>query len=147
MMRVVIRSLAAALSIALVLSVAYYPMTAIAQGKSDKKQQEKGKEAGKEEKATPKKDETAPRDIMGGKRLGLKSSRQEKDSATMGFNGLDPQGKVEKSMLSASVTNANLVDAKSLVAFAPVQKELDAFVQQGNLKPATMSSTTKDKKK
>ncbi len=147
MKMVLIRSLAAVLAGALVLGVAYHPMTATAQGKSDKKQQEKGKEAGKDEKAAPKKDAAAPRDIMGGKSLGLKSSRQEKDSATMGFNGLDPQGKVEKSMLSASVTNANLVDAKSLIAFVPVQKELDAFVQQGALKPATMSSTTKDKKK
>jgi hypothetical protein len=147
MRMVVIRSLAAALATVLLWGVAYHPLTAIAQGKSDKKQPEKGKEASKDEKAAPKKEET-PRDIMGGKSLGLKSSRQEKDSATMGFNGLDPQGKVEKSMLSASVTNANLVDAKSLVAFVPVQKELDAFVQQGNLKPATMSSTTtKEKKK
>jgi hypothetical protein len=129
-----------------------FDFRALAQGKSGGKkaqpQQSDDKDKGKADET--KKDDEKPRDIMGNKSLGLKSSRQSSDSATMGFNGLDPQGKVEKSMLAAYVTNADIVDAKSLVAYNPVPKELDTFVQQGQLKPAPSPAAptdAKDKKK
>jgi hypothetical protein len=126
-----------------------------AQGKSgDKKEKPQPSDDKNKAKTddTAKKDDNAPKNIMGGKSLGLKSSRQEKDSATMGFNGLDPQGKVEKSMLKAYATRYDIVDAKSLVAYNPVPKELDQFVQQGQLKPAppptaAAADNTSDKKK
>jgi hypothetical protein len=123
----------------------YLPQTVIAQDKDEKKQQDKSKEQKKD--GAKKEKEDAPKPLFGGS-LGLKSSRQSKDSSTMGFNGLDPQGKVEKSMLAAAATNADLVNAKSLVAFAPIQKELDTFTQQGALKPAPLATApvTKDKK-
>jgi hypothetical protein len=126
----------------------YAPHAAFAQGKDDKKQQDKSKEQKKSDAKKVKEKEDAPKPLFGGS-LGLKSSRQSKDSSTMGFNGLDPQGKVEKSMLATAATNADLVNAKSLIAFAPIQKELDVFTQQGGLKPATLPSpavTTKEKK-
>jgi hypothetical protein len=64
----------------------------------------------------------------------------------MGFNGLDPQGKVEKSMLAAYANNYDIVDAKSLVAYNPVSKELEEFVQKGQLKPAPPPSAPADNK-
>jgi hypothetical protein len=128
----------------------------LAQGKSGSKkaqpQQSDDKDKAKTDDANAKKDDDQqPKNIMGGKSLGLKSSRQERDSATMGFNGLDPQGKVEKSMLAAYANTYDIVDAKSLVAYNPVPKELDEFVQKGQLKPpappATPANTRDEKKK
>jgi hypothetical protein len=124
----------------------------LAQGKGKKTQPQQSDDKGKAKSDdTAKKEDEQPRNIMGGKSLGLKSSRQEKDSATMGFNGLDPQGKVEKAMLSAYATSYDIVDAKSLVAYKPVPKELAEFVQQGQLKnappPAAAADNKSDKKK
>jgi hypothetical protein len=128
----------------------------LAQGKSGGKkaqpQQSEDKDKAKTDDSNTKKDDDQqPKNIMGGKSLGLKSSRQEKDSNTMGFNGLDPQGKVEKSMLAAYANNYDIVDAKSLIAYNPVPKELDEFVQKGQLKPppppSAPADTKQDKKK
>jgi hypothetical protein len=132
---------------ALLASPLISPPVVGAQGNSGgKKATDKGKDSKKDEKDSGKTEAEAQPNLMGGKSLRLKSSRQEKDSATMGFNGLDPQGKVEKSMLASAATVVDLVNAKSLVAFAPVQKELDAFVQDGNLKTAAPKPADQKKK-
>jgi len=128
----------------------------LAQGKSGGKkaqpqQQSEDKDKAKPDDTTKKDDDQQPKNIMGGKSLGLKSSRQDKDSATMGFNGLDDKGHVTQAMLNAYANNYDVVDAKSLVAYNPVPKELDEFVQKGQLKaappPQSPVNAKEDKKK
>jgi ribosomal protein L12E/L44/L45/RPP1/RPP2 len=137
----------------LALMLSQLDFRALAQGKSASKkaQPQQSDDKDKSKSADAKKDEEKPRDIMGGKSIGLKSSRQEKDSATMGFNGLDDKGQVTQAMLKAYATTYDVVEAKSLVAYNPVPKELDEFVQKGQLKSAPARSApadaSQDKKK
>jgi hypothetical protein len=128
----------------------------LAQGKSGGKktqpQQSDDKDKAKTDATNTKKDDDQqPKNIMGNKSLGLKSSRQANDSSTMAFNGLDDKGQVTQAMLKAYATTYDVVEAKSLVAYNPVPKELDEFVQKGQLKSAPARSApadaSQDKKK
>ena len=89
-----------------------------------------------------KKDKAAP--LFGGS-LNVKSSRQTKDSATLGFNGVDDNGQVQKSFLSAAA-NGSDTSAVQKLANAPVNNtELEEFIQQGGLNtnsPAKKSSNS-----
>jgi hypothetical protein len=111
---------------------------------SDKdKSKDKDKDKAKSESG---KDEDAPKPLFQGS-LGIKSSRQGKDSAALGFNGLDPEGKIEKAALDAPVTKIDAVNAASLVAFNPTADELKQFMSEGNLKAGAGPTATTDKKK
>ena len=78
----------------------------------------------------PKKEEPAP--LFGGK-LGTRSSQKNKESATLGFNGIDPSGKVDAQMLATSATADHEAKVKNLATMAPSPAELDAFVKEGGL--------------
>jgi hypothetical protein len=52
------------------------------------------------------------------KQLGYKSSKTTKESTTLGFNGIDPSGKVDQKMLSEN---------------RPTAAELKSFLQEGGL--------------
>jgi hypothetical protein len=78
----------------------------------------------------PKKDEPAP--LFGGK-LGTRSSQKNKESATLGFNGIDPSGKVDQQMLAASATSEHEAKVKKMTDLAPTPADLDAFVKEGGL--------------
>jgi hypothetical protein len=77
-----------------------------------------------------KKDEPAP--LFGGK-LGTRSSQKTKESATLGFNGIDPSGKVDQQMLSTSATSEHEAKVEKLAESAPKPAELDAFIKEGGL--------------
>lgn len=114
-------------------------------GKKDDKQSEKDKSKEKDKaKSESSKDEDAPKPLFQGN-LGIKSSRQGKDSAALGFNGLDPEGKIEKAALDAPVTKIDAVNAAALVAYNPTADELKQFMSEGNLKAG--SGPTEEKKK
>ena len=78
----------------------------------------------------PKKEEPAP--LFGGK-LGIRSSKSTKESATLGFNGIDPSGKVDKKMLSTTPTSADQAKVKKLSDQRPGTAELAAFLKEGGL--------------
>ena len=89
--------------------------------------------AGKDAKSTePTKNGDKPAPLFGGS-LNVKSSRQTKDTATLGFNGVDDNGQVQKSFLTATPngTDASAVQKMTSVVVNPA--ELDDFIQQGGL--------------
>ena len=115
------------------------------------KQQKKDKAASSDNSAgkNAKSDDAAkngdkPAPLFGGS-LNVKSSRQTKDSATLGFNGVDDNGQVQKSFLSAAA-NGSDTSAVQKLANAPVNNtELEEFIQQGGLNtnsPAKKSSNS-----
>jgi len=69
----------------------------------------------------------------------LKSSRQTKDSATLGFNGVNPDGTVQKAMLSAAVTPAAAIDAQKVAQINVTPADLVQFLQDGGLNPDAAS--------
>ncbi len=76
--------------------------------------------------------DNAPKPLFGGQ-MNLKSSRQSKDTATLGFNGLDPNGQVQKGFLAAAPTSADIAKAQQLTRTGVNQTDLTAFLQEGGL--------------
>lgn len=76
-----------------------------------------------------------PAPLFGGS-LNLKSSRQTKDSATMGFNGVDPNGQVQKSFLSATASTTDRSKALQIAGYKVDPQELAQFIQDAELNPA-----------
>ncbi len=75
-----------------------------------------------------------PTPLFGGS-IGLKSSRQTKDSATLGFNGVNPDGTVQKAMLAAAVTPAAVIDTQKVAQITVTPADLVQFLQDGGLNP------------
>jgi len=75
-----------------------------------------------------------PTPLFGGT-IGLKSSRQTKDSATLGFNGVEPNGQVQKAMLTAAVTPVDAMKAQQVAQIAVPPADLAQFLQDGGLNP------------
>jgi hypothetical protein len=67
------------------------------------------------------------------KKLGVKSSSTTKESTTLGFNGIDPSGKVDQKMMATTPTAADQEKAKQMSANQPSAADLKAFLQQGGL--------------
>lgn len=82
----------------------------------------------------PANDPAKPAPLFGGT-LNLKSSRQTKDSSALGFNGVDPNGQVQKSFLSAAATGADAAKAQQVAVYKVDQAELAAFIADGHLNP------------
>lgn len=74
-----------------------------------------------------------PAPLFGGQ-IGTRSSQSTKESATLGFNGIDPSGKVEKRMLGASPKAKDVEQVRNMDAMHPSRAELSAFLKQGGLK-------------
>ena len=67
-------------------------------------------------------------------KLGYKSSTASKESTTLGFNGIDPSGKVDKDMMAKVPTAADQDKVKLMAQNRPQGNDLKAFLQQGGLK-------------
>jgi hypothetical protein len=91
------------------------------QGAQDAKQQKQDKQA---------KEDDQP---LFTKKIGYKSSTTTKESATLGFNGIDPSGKVSASMLAASPSAAEVDKARKMSASVPRREALLAFLKEGGL--------------
>jgi hypothetical protein len=85
-----------------------------------------------------------PAPLFGGS-LSLKSSRQTKDTATMGFNGVDPNGQVQKSFLTAAATNADRSKAQQVAGYKVDPQELAQFIQDAELNPNAAAPPQKSK--
>jgi|SRR5260221_6970561 len=75
-----------------------------------------------------------PTPLFGGT-IGLKSSRQTKDSATLGFNGVEPNGQVQKAMLTAAATPVDAMKAQQVAQITVPPADLAQFLQDGGLNP------------
>jgi hypothetical protein len=98
---------------------------AIAQD-SSQKQQDSSKQQ------NPPQNSNQPAPLFGGK-LGTKSSQKTKESATLGFNGIDPSGKVDAQMLATSATSDSEAKVKKMSDSAPSPADLDGFIKEGGL--------------
>ena len=67
-------------------------------------------------------------------RLGYKSSETSKESTTLGFNGIDPSGKVDKDMLAKVPGAAEQEKVKLMAQNRPNANDLRQFLRQGGLK-------------
>jgi hypothetical protein len=67
------------------------------------------------------------------KKLDVKSSKTTKESTTLGFNGIDPSGKVDQKMLATTPTAADQEKVKKMAANQPSAADLKAFLNQGGL--------------
>jgi hypothetical protein len=77
--------------------------------------------------------QSQPAPLFGGK-LGVKSSEKKKESASLGFNGIDPSGKVDAKMLATTATPADETKVQNMATFAAAPADLDAFIRDGGLK-------------
>lgn len=74
----------------------------------------------------------APAPLFEGKST-LKSSRQGKETATAGFNGIGPDGSVQSSVLNSSPSPADAQHVAAMASTNSDPSELAAFTKEGNL--------------
>jgi len=67
------------------------------------------------------------------KQLGYKSLKTTKESTTLGFNGIDPSGKVDQKMLSTAPGATDQQQVKNMSANRPTAADMKAFLQEGGL--------------
>jgi hypothetical protein len=96
------------------------------QSNSNQQSPQQGNQQGNQQQSQP-----AP--LFGGQ-IGTKSSTNTKESATLGFNGVDPSGKVEKKMLGANPSPKDVEAVNNMDSAHPSRTEQTAFVKQGGLK-------------
>lgn len=107
-------------------------LAALAQGQqsTQTKQDPKGSQSGKRQDQPPQQE---PAPLFGGQ-IGVRSSKSTKESATLGFNGIDPSGKVDKKMLAASPRPQDIERVRAMDAAHPTRTEVAAFLKEGGLK-------------
>ncbi len=96
----------------------------------DKPAQDKPKPVNKKQEQPPPKE---PAPLFGGQ-IGIRSSQTKKESATLGFNGIDPSGKVGSKMLAASAGAKDIERVQNMDRALPARVELAAFLREGGLK-------------
>lgn len=74
----------------------------------------------------------APAPLFEGKST-LKSSRQGKETATAGFNGIGPDGSVQTSVVNANPTAADAEHVAKMASTTTDPGELATFAKDGNL--------------
>jgi hypothetical protein len=67
------------------------------------------------------------------KKLDVKSSKTTKESTTLGFNGIDPSGKVDQKMLATAPTAADQDKVKKMSSNQPSAADLQGFLKRGGL--------------
>ena len=67
------------------------------------------------------------------KKLDYTSSKKTKESTTLGFNGIDPAGKVDQKMLATTAQSADQQNVKKMTDNRPTPADLKAFLDEGGL--------------
>ena len=67
------------------------------------------------------------------KKSSYKSSSTTKESATLAFNGIDPNGKVSTTVLAAAPGSSETDKAKKMADNVPKREMLLAFLKEGGL--------------
>ena len=96
-------------------------------------QQDKDKDKDKSTSQQQPAQQPPPAPLFEGKST-LKSSRQGKETATAGFNGIGPDGSVQNSVLTANPSAADTQHVAAMASTTVSSAELADFVKQGNLK-------------
>jgi len=104
------------------------PMFSQGKGKQDEPKKQETQKTGEQKKA----DEPAP--LFEGK-MNLKSSRQGKDSASLGFSGVGPNGEIEQAVLAATPTGTDLQKASEMGNRKVAPDALQLFIVEGQLNP------------
>jgi hypothetical protein len=81
----------------------------------------------------PPQQQNQPAPLFGGQ-IGVKSSQKTKESASLGFNGIDPSGHVQQSMLATNATSTSTAEVKNMDTTRPTPVEVAAFIKEGKLK-------------
>ena len=84
----------------------------------------------------------APKGVLTQK-VTLRSSRQTKDTATAGFNGVGPDGKVKEALLNANPSSDARAKAARLTLLEADASEVQAFAKEGKLNPPPAKSGDK----
>ncbi len=79
-------------------------------------------------------DDRRPKQIFTGK-VKLTSSRQGKNTASAGFNGVGPDGKVQEALLSGSPSEESRQKAARLTLLEVDRADVVAFAKDGKLNP------------
>ena len=108
--------------------------------KKDRKDEQK--KTDQQKTGEQKKTDQQPAPLFEGK-VGLKSSRQGKDSATLGFSGVGPNGEIEQRMLDASPSGTDLQKASELGNRKVAPDALQLFILEGQLNPQSVPKTAK----
>jgi hypothetical protein len=69
--------------------------------------------------------------------LRITKAKQTGDNTSLGFNGVDPNGQVQKAALNATATPDSTRKALGMAAYRPSPAELAGFQKDGGLTPAT----------
>ncbi len=77
------------------------------------------------------------------KKVTLKSSHQGQTTASAGFNGVGPDGKVQDALLKANPTSDDSQKAMQLSIYSVSDKDLQAFADEGKLKLAPAAKAGK----
>ena len=104
------------------------PLFSQGKGKKDEPKKQETQKTGEQKKA----DEPAP--LFEGK-MNLKSSRQGKDSASLGFSGVGPNGEIEQAVLAATPTGTDLQKASEMGNRKVAPDALQLFIVEGQLNP------------
>jgi len=120
------------LLIALLTGGSLLTLPLFSQGKQDKKDEQKKTEQQKADEQ--KKQEQQPAPLFEGK-MNLKSSRQGKDSASLGFSGVGPNGEIEQKVLAATPTGTDLQKASEMGNRRVAPDALQLFIVEGQLNP------------
>ncbi len=66
-------------------------------------------------------------------KVAVKSSNTTKSSTTLGFNGIDPAGKVDEKMLATSPSSKDQEAMKQMSSNQPAAADVKAFLKEGGL--------------
>ena len=124
------------LAILLLLATAW-PMQQQNDQKQNKKNQNQPAQGQQQQQQQPQQqsnpNNTQPAPLFQGQ-SNLKSSRQGKDATVLGFNGIGPNGQVEKKMLESNATSEDEQKAAKLGSYTVNSADVNAFDEQGKLK-------------
>jgi hypothetical protein len=124
------------LAILLLLATAW-PVQQQNDQKQDKKKQSQPAQGQQQEQQQPQQqsnqNNAQPAPLFQGQ-SNLKSSRQGKDATVLGFNGIGPNGQVEKKMLESNATSEDEQKAAKLGSYTVNSADVNAFAEQGKLK-------------
>ena len=126
------RMLGISLVLALAVAGSSLALPLFPQSKSKKEEPKKSDQQKTDQQ--PKKTDEQPAPLFEGK-MNLKSSRQGKDSASLGFSGVGPNGEVEQAVLSATPTSADLQKASEMGNRKVAPDALQLFILEGQLNP------------
>ena len=86
-----------------------------------------------EEKKQEKKEDKPRKRVFTGK-INLRSSRQESETASYGFKGVGPDGRMEQAALERQPGETDYIKVARLAIYQTKAEELAAFLAQGNLR-------------